>query len=251
MPEPEGLISLGLNAPPERAPVVAGEPLPAAETLQFRRAEHALEQQPGTTPSYTCAACKRPIVDRYFRSGEVTLCATCPPVIERALNTPPATPVLVKSILYGFGAALAGSILYAVVIATVGQFALIAILIGYMVGKAMRAGAKGRGSRPQQIAAVILTYLGITMSFSLFAYYKMLTVHIAATVTQRLVATILVLPTITFMGLTMPFRLIAKNPAGIFTLVIIFLALVRAWQMTGRPKFALTGPFEINGSNNS
>ena len=64
------------------------------------------------------------------------------------------------------GAALAGCALYAAVaILLHAEIGLIAILVGWMVGKAIRHGSYGRGGRPQQILAVALTYFAITTSY--------------------------------------------------------------------------------------
>src|SRR5674476_497773 len=68
--------------------------------------------------------------------------------------------------LYGRAAALGGCMLYALVaIVLHAEIGLIAILVGWMVGKAIRHGSYGRGGRPQQILAVALTYFAITTSY--------------------------------------------------------------------------------------
>jgi hypothetical protein len=56
--------------------------------------------------------------------------------------------------------------LYALVAILTGlEVGLIAILVGYMVGRAVRHGSGGLGGRPQQILAVVLTYFAITTSY--------------------------------------------------------------------------------------
>ena len=71
-----------------------------------------------------------------------------------------------RAALYGGGAALGGCPLYALVaIVLHAEIGLIAILVGWMVGKAIRHASYGRGGRPQQILAVTLTYFAITTSY--------------------------------------------------------------------------------------
>ena len=60
---------------------------------------------------------------------------------------------------------MAGSILYAIPLAMGFQIGIVALLVGWMVGKAIRNGSYGVGGRPQQILAVVLTYFAISTSF--------------------------------------------------------------------------------------
>jgi hypothetical protein len=53
------------------------------------------------------------------------------------------------------------------------EIGIIAIAVGYMVGKAVRAGSRGLGGRPQQILAVLLTYFSITTSYVAVGFYQM------------------------------------------------------------------------------
>jgi hypothetical protein len=66
----------------------------------------------------------------------------------------------------GVAAAIAGSLLYFAVAAITGrEFALVAIAVGYMVGKAVRRGSRGRGGWAYQTLAVGLTYLAIVSTY--------------------------------------------------------------------------------------
>ncbi len=258
MPEPEPFTNLGLNKPPPPPQTKREEALPAPETLQFRIAEPVPEAQPDSASSYTCAACKRPITSTYFQGPNVVVCPECTATIARRQKTPPL-PVLVKSILYGLGAAVAGSVLYAVVLINVGQFALVAILIGYMVGKAIRYGAGGLGSRPQQVAAILLTYFAVTVGIVPVVLYRM---------SQKVVVTespspapqdsqarmahqrpafppAVVLLRVTVGALAYPIFGLKAGLNGIFSLVIILFALLRAWQMTRSTQIILAGPHSV------
>jgi hypothetical protein len=68
--------------------------------------------------------------------------------------------------LFGLGAAIAGAIVYYGVIAiTDFEIGIVAILIGYMVGWAVRRGTRGRGGRRLQLLAVALTYFSVAMAY--------------------------------------------------------------------------------------
>jgi hypothetical protein len=63
-------------------------------------------------------------------------------------------------------AAVGGSILYFAVAAITGrEFGLVAIVVGFMVGKAVQKGSRGRGGWAYQTLAVSLTYLAIVSTY--------------------------------------------------------------------------------------
>jgi len=134
------------------------ESIPAAETLQFRKAEHVIEGP-------KCVICTRPIVDSFYHAQGKVVCPACAKAVEAGQSAPPAH-TFAKSFLYGLGAAITGTALFSIVwLVTNYQLALIAILIGFMVGKAVRYGSQGLGGRPQQVMAVLLTYFSISASY--------------------------------------------------------------------------------------
>src|SRR5207237_1674878 len=90
--------------------------------------------------------------------------------LVRALNAAKMpggiTPLLVAS-LFGLGAGIVGAAIYYAVIALANlEIGIVAILIGYMVGYAVRRGAGGRGGRRFQALAVALTYLSIALAYA-------------------------------------------------------------------------------------
>src|SRR5690242_12751069 len=135
------------GSPPNEGPV-AGE-------LQFEHAQPL--PAPGDPSAPHCAACKQAIGTTYYHAQGMPVCQTCAERIQSGQQAPPALS-LAPAALYGGIAALAGSALYAGVAITTGlEIGLIAIVVGVMVGKAVRIGSKGLGGRPQQILAVVLT----------------------------------------------------------------------------------------------
>jgi hypothetical protein len=63
-------------------------------------------------------------------------------------------------------AAIGGSLVYSAVVAiTGGEFGFVAILLGYMVGRAVRKGSGDRGGPAYQALAIGLTYLAIVSTY--------------------------------------------------------------------------------------
>src|ERR1700676_5519044 len=138
------------------------EPLPSVDDLQFRRAQpiDTTEAQAGKS----CAACKQLIDGQFYQVQNHVICPSCAAKIVAGKQAKKPIP-WVRLAIYGVGAALAGSILYAIPLAMGFQIGIVALAVGWMVGKAIRSGGYGVGGRPQQILAVALTYFAISMSF--------------------------------------------------------------------------------------
>src|SRR5690349_9938430 len=132
-PDPAPLQSLGLNAGE-----AAAAPAPT-DALQFERAEYA-----GAGPD--CAFCKKPAGASYYHVGRAVACLACSEQLRR-LQSRPDRPLMLRAALYGLGAAIAGSILFALISLSGFQFSIVAILVGYMVGKAIVRATHGRSSR--------------------------------------------------------------------------------------------------------
>ena len=67
--------------------------------------------------------------------------------------------------LFGFGAAILGMILYSAFgIITGIVIGYLSLGVGYLVGKAIRTGSGGIGGRRYQIAAIAFTYFAVSMS---------------------------------------------------------------------------------------
>ena len=66
----------------------------------------------------------------------------------------------------GIGVGLAGTIVYWAILAATGyEFGLIAIVVGFAVGKAVHWGSRGRGGWAYQTLAIGLTYLAIVSAY--------------------------------------------------------------------------------------
>jgi hypothetical protein len=76
-------------------------------------------------------------------------------------------PRFLKACLFGFGAAIGGFAIYFGVLKLTGmQVGLISILVGFMVGMAVRKGSENRGGVLYQLTAIFFTYLAIAASYS-------------------------------------------------------------------------------------
>jgi hypothetical protein len=221
------------------------EPLPSVDALQFRRAQPINNEE--TPAEERCVACKQLIYGEHYKVQSQVICPQCAAKIEAGRQAAKSVPML-RPVIYGAGAAVAGCILYAIPLAMGFQIGIVALAVGWMVGKAIRYASYGIGGRPQQILAVGLTYFAISTSFfpaSFFAARK-------SAVSQKQVAepskpgispdkvvvAILLIATIS------PFLELRSSPVGgLISLFILFVGLQRAWALTARHEILVTGPY--------
>jgi hypothetical protein len=132
-----------------------------ATDLQFDRAEFG-----GQPASQTCAACQQPIADRYFDvNGQIT-CPTCRETIASTFEKDPGWTAPFIALGAGLAGGLVGALLYYAVLKLTGyEIGLIAIVVGLVVGRAVRWGSGGRGGRVYQVMAVAITYLAIVSTY--------------------------------------------------------------------------------------
>lgn len=129
----------------------------------FDRAEYTLAPASNSIPDQ-CTRCQLPVAGDYYRINGALACESC---AAQATPTQLADShaAFSRAILYGIGAAIVGMILYALFEIVTGIIiGYIAIGVGYLVGKAMKLGSKGRGGRRYQIAAALLTYASVSLA---------------------------------------------------------------------------------------
>ena len=141
------------------APALDGNDLPLEpDAIQFDQAEYAT---PGPSDP-TCNVCHRVVLDSYYEINGKVVCASCRQGVEAALRGGSRLGRVFKALVFGSVAALAGAVLYyAFVRATDINFGLVAVLLGLMVGGAVRKGSGNRGGRFYQFLAVFLAYSSI------------------------------------------------------------------------------------------
>jgi hypothetical protein len=263
MPAPDEPISLPLNAP---APDSAAPPV---ERLQFRRAEPIATS--AASSAQRCVACQGPIAESYYHASGRVVCPACAARIQQGQQQPPAYS-FPRALLFGGAAALAGWAIYAVVaIATGMEIGLVAILVGVMVGKAIRRASGGFGGRQQQILAVVLTYFSIATSYvpvimwDLAHKPKIEAALLAKSGAAARTATsgaaseqqpdrksMSVGKAIFYLlaiGVAAPFLTLTTGVSGIISLFIIFIGLKQAWRLTGRSEILVMGPYQTAGGS--
>jgi hypothetical protein len=112
-----------------------------------------------------CAGCGQAIDGTYYAVADKVICPTCR---ERLTQTPSGNKVsrLLKATFMGIGAGLLGAVIWFAIrrLANV-ELGLIAILVGFLVGKAVRLGSGNLGGRGYQVLAVVITYCCIAANY--------------------------------------------------------------------------------------
>jgi uncharacterized protein (DUF983 family) len=231
------------------------------DTPQFETAKYT------TSSQNTCKRCSQSIGDAYYRiSGDMT----CVPCGEKAkLELPEDShAAFVRALIFGAGGAVVGLALYATfTIATGLIIGYVSLAVGYIIAKAMKAGSKGFGGRRYQVAAVILTYMAVSLAaipIGVSQFIKQRDARRQAATQQ--VATPGdtaapnepvqephraptnvggVLLSLVFAGLASPFLELQQSPSAFIGLFILFIGMRIAWKMTDddAARHAIVGPF--------
>ena len=231
---------------------------PSPQDLQFQHAEPIDAAASSASAAQTCVVCKQPVGDTYYHAQGQVVCPSCAQRIQTGQQAAPPLS-LMRAALYGGGAALGGCLLYALVaIVLHAEIGLIAIVVGWMVGKAIRHASYGRGGRPQQILAVALTYFAITTSYIPVILYE--TARHPHRVEQQQVqgsAPTDARPRINFgsfaiyllmLAAVAPFMSLTSGFSGLISLFIIFIGLRQAWKLTERREILLMGPYPVEAA---
>jgi hypothetical protein len=202
-------------------------PVDAGEPLQVDQAEF-------TTPAAerpTCTVCKQPIPDEYYEIHGKVMCPKCRHGVEAAFRGgSPAGRVLLAS-LFGVVAAAAGAVIYYVSIRATGwNLSLVSILVGFIVGKAVRQGTGNRGGSFYQLLAMFLTYTSIV---------AMNVLMVIPEVSLR--------AWIDFMVelFPAPFQEGIHDPIAA---IIYAFALWQAWKLNSRVHLVFNGPFRLGAA---
>ncbi len=211
---------------------------PGAVPLQFDEAEYTGPE--GSAP--TCAACKREIAEEYYSVNGAILCGPCRQNIAEALEGGSGTGRFLRASLFGLGAAVAGfAIYFGVMVVTHWQIGLISVLVGFMVGAAVRAGSRGRGGWLYQLLAVFLVYSAIVASYGSPIVLEWFNrgAGVVATTPGR---TMLVL--MMYVGIFYALPIIKGTQAPIGLLIVGF-ALWEAWKINRKTPVVFTGPHRV------
>jgi hypothetical protein len=247
--------------------------------LQFETVEARDVSQAAVGPSRKCVGCGQPIVSAYFAVGDKVVCPGC----CARINAPVAGSrvwAFLKAALLGLGAGLVGAaIWFAIRRVAHMELGIVAVLVGFMVGKAVRQGSGGRGGVGYQVLAVVLTYCCVAANY-MPDIVEMAMRHArehhqiaaakggdgagaestkedatadgaagadkgpARTVGfgEAAVGTVVFFGLCFVMSLAAPFFGGAQNAIG---LLIIGFALWEAWKLNRRVRLPITGPYQL------
>jgi hypothetical protein len=253
--------------------------------LQFDRVQTG-KTDAGTAAArgVVCQSCGTAIRTTYFSLGEATICGLCRAKFETAVAEANSWPTFFKASLYGLAAAIVGAIIYYGVIAiTDYEIGLVAILIGYMVGFAIRKGALGFGSRRYQFLALALTYLAVSLAYVPLAFQAThggtpedptivhanpetltppepgATLEITAVktplgddgqadakpITPGAILKAVGALVVLFLGLPI-IGIVYSMPSGLISALIIGFGLRQAWRMTAEIPLEVSGPYRVS-----
>jgi hypothetical protein len=203
------------------------------EGLQFDTAEPAGPAPAGAgSSSVTCASCRNTISGSYYEVNAAILCEACRAVLSEQLAGGSELGRGAKAVAFGLGAAAAGSALYYAILELTGyEIGLVALVVGFLVGKAVNRGSEGRGGPAYQALAVVLTYFAIVTTYIPFSMRSVSSTSDAL----GLLALAAVAP-------------ILAGFRDIIRLVIIAFALFEAWRLNTRRRLAISGPYRVGAS---
>jgi hypothetical protein len=244
-----------------------------SDDLQFDRVvtNDASAESAGKKPGVVCVVCKKPIQTDYFLINGKTVCDNCRSAVLASTAVPKGLAPMGKSIGLGFLAAIAGAAVYfGVIKITNFEIGIVAILIGYMVGWAVRKGANGRGGRRFQILAVALTYWAVGLAYAPLVYEGTVShsdkpavvvkgsisdsasTATADGATKSAGSDLLAFGALFFLIFALPVITIFQSmPGGILSAFIIFIGLRQAWHMTAAPIMKVSGPYRVGSGPSS
>jgi hypothetical protein len=200
--------------------------------LQFDTAEGLVPGQ------VACAVCATPLTTEYHQLNGHAVCAGCRATADEERSSDRGISQFGIAAVYGLGAAIVGGVLYwGFVKVTNIELGLMAIAVGWLVGKGVMKGSNERGGRRYQVLAVALTYFSIAMSYG--------ALMLGALGSPSSGVSGLGLGVLLLTALISPFLGGFSNIIG---WVIIAIGLFEAWKHTREVPYASSGPFAISAS---
>jgi hypothetical protein len=228
---------------------------PANTAPQFTTAEYA--NRPGEV---ICKACAQKISGSFYRVNGAPTCNDCTQRLQQQMPQD-SHQAFVRGVLFGIAGAVFGFIIYVAFALTTGLvIGYVSLAVGYLVGKAIGLGSRGIGGRRYQIAAVLLTYMAVSLAavpIAISVHQKHHSAQQHAQVSQDPAASAATSPasppapkmsfaraigTLTLLGLASPFLEMANPTHGIIGLIILLIAVRIAWQLTAAKAPNISGP---------
>lgn len=221
------------------------EGMPSDGVPQFATAEYA---QPGAT---LCKSCGRSISGGFYRVNGAPVCGSCAQRIRDQMPVD-SHSAFVRGFCCGVGGAILGLALYVgFALATGWIVGFVSLAVGYIVGKAVVFGSGGVGGRRYQVAAVLLTYIAVSMAavpIAISRHMKQNSVQQPAqasnpaTAAQPKVYPLKALAVLIAIGLASPFLDLADPAHGVIGLIILFVGIRIAWRLTASRTVSIVGP---------
>jgi|SRR6185503_1859683 len=243
-------------------------PAPEPSGMQFDRAESSA---PADAVAL-CANCKNPLAGSYYTLQAARICVGCHEAIRQAMASGSPAKRFLKAAVFGVLASIVGALLYVgVAMLLKMEIGLVAIVVGVIVGLAVKKGSEGRGGWPYQALAMFLTYAAIIVlympsamerQFDKIKHDKAVAAGAekekagqpgatdvppaaageAGKSTTNPILWVLVLIVVFAISCVEPFR---QGPQNFIGLLLIGIALYEAWKINKGVKFTLQGPFQI------
>jgi hypothetical protein len=244
----------------------------ADANLQFDKAEYVAPDRGDSV----CGACRSNLTGAYYDVNGSVLCEDCHEALQVRLTGGSPTRRTLKAFVFGLGAAALGAGIYFAVLALTGyQLGLVAIIVGLMVGGAVRKGCESRGGWFYQLMAMFLTYCAIVVT-----YMPMVVKGLGQAAKEKAAAEndipkgvekeadrgqagehkardqqakepdqrpfhpgrfMLGLVVLFIVSFLVPFLSLASG--NFMGLIIIGIALYEAWKINQRPRLVITGPY--------
>jgi hypothetical protein len=213
---------------------------------QFATAEYS--GQPGAA---ACKSCGHAISGSYYRVNGVPACANCAQRIKDRMPRD-SHSAFARGISFGVVGAILGLGLYVgFALATGWIVGFVSLAVGYIVGKAIVFGSGGVGGRRYQVAAVLLTYIAVSMAAVPIAISQQMKQKSAqqqaqgsdaASVGQPKMRRLKALGVLAIIGLASPFLDLANPAHGVIGLIILFVGIRIAWRLTAGTAVSIVGP---------
>jgi len=260
--------------------------IPAAPELQFDRLEPTSDRTPDTaapnTEGIVCSGCNSVMFDEYYSIGGKPICASCRASVETTRATSRTPKAFLKALAFALGAALAGAAVYYAVMEFLDlEIGIVAILIGWLVGRAIQKALPGGGLRRYQVLAAVLTYFAVGVAYMPFVFSEkekdkatakaqdstavvvQKETSAASSTASSSAATksgdepssekkggsvLIGIGALIFLAFALPVVSIFSGGSGIISAFIIGIGMRQAWRMSGAPALAITGPFRVGGN---
>lgn len=229
------------------------------DKLQFDRAEGA--------GAGACSACHQPLTESYFVANGQVVCTNCRNAVLVEWNRGSAAGRFGNALGLGLLAATACAVVWYLVLKwTDSQWGILAIVVGFVVGTAVRRGSNGRGGWRYQTLAILLTYTAIVSSYVPFiveglrqtspqeaqqatAPTDSVAAATAASTTSPAAppgpfAVVVALIALVVLLYATPILTGIQSPIG---LLIVGIALYEAWKFNRKAELNIAGPYQVSG----